>query len=374
MLLLAAVAVLALALTRQRAAAAQQDEETRLLYELAAPTTTSSDELERLADLSRERLGAEAVAVVAAGQVLLGGDRDPAAVLRDAQAPPARTAVARADGGPLGEIVVLAYPPAGGRLQPRATRLLRAFAGRAAAAAQRREMEAGRRDAAVLKETDRLRKALLSGVSHDLRTPLAAIKASANALAAEEMPREERLQLTGSIVAESDRLDRMVRNLLALSRIEAGRLVANREPVPVEELVGSVLARLRPALRGRRLELDVPVDLPPVQADVVQIEQVIGNLVENVLAHTPMNAGLIVRASARGNRVTVRVADDGPGIDSGDRQRVFERFGRGHGAGPGSGLGLAVAKAYAEANGGGLVLADTDCGAAFDVWLEAAEV
>jgi signal transduction histidine kinase len=114
----------------------------------------------------------------------------------------------------------------------------------------------------------------------------------------------------------------------------------------------------------------VPADLPAAYVDPVQGEQALGNLVENVVAHTPINAGLIVRASRRGDRVVIRVADEGPGIPEHLAGKLFQRFTKG---GPGgSGLGLAIARAYAEANGGGLDAVPADCGAAFELSLPVA--
>ncbi|HEU0130010.1 MAG TPA: ATP-binding protein [Mycobacteriales bacterium] len=247
---------------------------------------------------------------------------------------------------------------------------LAAVAGRLATTLDRARLRDERHRAEILEASDGQRSALLAAVSHDLRTPLAGIKASASALSDPLVPEGDRPGLAATISEEADRLDRMVRNLLDLGRIESGRLVARPEPVPVEELVGSVLARLRPALTERRLELDVPPDLPPALVDPAQGEQALANLVENVLAHTPLNAGLIVRAARRGDRVVVRVADEGPGIPEHVRTRLFERFSKG---GPGgSGLGLTIARAYAEASGGRLDAVPVDCGAAFDLALPVA--
>jgi two-component system sensor histidine kinase KdpD len=366
--LVSAVVMSALvALAEQRRAHAEREaDDARLLYLLGAADPASDDaaaDVAALAEVVRRETGATAV-VVGTGhpiQVLYDGGTgaDRAAALLRA---PAATA-SLADG----DTVTIAVGGGGGEHRA----LLDAFATRVAATVDRGRLRAERRARDLLAQTERQRASLVSAVSHDLRTPLAAIKASASALGEPGLSDAERTELRGSIGIEVDRLDRMVRNLLSLGRIEGGRLVAHPEPVPVDELVGSVLSRLRPQLRERRLELDVPADLPPVNVDPVQGEQAFGNLVENVIAHTPLNAGLIVRAAARGGWVTVRVADEGPGIPQQDRERVFQRFARGTHHGPGAGLGLAIARAYAEANGGGLDVAPSDCGAAFDLWLPA---
>jgi two-component system sensor histidine kinase KdpD len=330
------VSALVSRLSARREQAERKAEEARLMHLLA-----DTDDVEAFV---RDELGATSVRVV------------------HGPPPPGTSAVATlADGGTVSVVAEGTHHPS----------LLDAVADRVAANLDRERLLAESRERELLERSEQERAALVSGVSHDLRTPLAAIKASASALT--QAGEHDREALAASIGVEVDRLDRMVRNLLAVGRIESGRLVAKPESVPLDELVGSVLARLRPYLRERRLELDVPEALPPAYVDPVQGEQAFGNLVENVIAHTPLNAGLIVRAGARAEWVTIRVADEGPGIPEHEQRRIFERFGRGSHAGPGSGLGLAIARAYAEANGGGLDVAPTNgCGAAFELWLPAA--
>jgi two-component system sensor histidine kinase KdpD len=355
-------------LEARQAVAERAAADARLLHRLGAGG--DDDAVGTLAAFAATELNAAAVLVGVDGTVLHDGGRtDAAGLLRH---PPAGAAVATARLAGGDDVTVCVLPVAGRSLDARQRPLLDALATRIAATVDRARLRTERRDRALLEASEHQRAALVSGVSHDLRTPLAAIKASASALAAPGLPDADRDALAASIGIEVDRLDRMVRNLLDLGRIESGRLVAHPEKVPVDELVGSVLARLRPRLRERRLELDVPPDLPPAYVDPVQGEQALGNLVENVIAHTPLNAGLIVRASRGTDRVTLRVADEGPGVEEHERSRIFERFARGTHAGPGSGLGLAIARAYAEANGGGLDLARSDCGAAFELWLPVA--
>jgi two-component system sensor histidine kinase KdpD len=363
------VSVLVDRLAARRAQAEHEADEARLLYRLGV-AAADDPKVGALAAFAAEELGA-AVVVAAGGDVLHDGGLGADAALRALRTPPSGAAVATA---PLavGDVVTVCALPSSGRFDTRRAPVLDALAHSVAASVDRARLRTESRDRALLEATEAQRAALVSGVSHDLRTPLAAIKASASALTAPGVADDDRDALTASIGIEVDRLDRMVRNLLDLGRIESGRLVAHPEPVPLDELVGSVLARLRPHLLERRLELDVPGDLPAAYVDPVQGEQALGNLVENVIAHTPLNAGLIVRAAARAPWVTLRVADEGPGIAEHERARIFERFARGAHAGPGSGLGLAIARAYAEANGGGLDVAPSDCGAAFELRLPAA--
>jgi two-component system sensor histidine kinase KdpD len=356
-----ALAVLVAGLAERRARAEEQADEARLLYELSVSVAHAEDpaaEVAAIAAFAAHELGADAVAVGTPEGTLYGE----AALLagRDARVATATSGLAD------GTLVTVAATPAAA-FDERRRALLGAVAGRVAVVVDRGRLIEQRRRAELLEATERSRSALLASVSHDLRTPLAAIKASASALADTRVTDRDREQLRTSIGVEVDRLDRMVRNLLDLGRIDGGRLVARPEPVPVDELVGSVLARLRPRLTERRLELDVPADLPAAYVDPVQGEQALGNLVENVVAHTPLNAGLIVRATRRGDRVVVRVADEGPGIPEALRAKLFQRFTKG-GAG-GSGLGLAIARAYAEANGGALDAVPAECGAAFELAL-----
>jgi two-component system sensor histidine kinase KdpD len=356
------VSVYVASLARHRAQAQRQADDARLLYRLAvtAPGGDADEDVAAMASFVAAELSVAAVVVGVGGTVLYDAGL-PAADAAKALAEP--DATARLSDG---EVVAVAVP--GVRVDGG---LLDALAARIASTVDRDRLRTERHDRLLLEQAEEQRNALLSAVSHDLRTPLAAIKASASALHEPDVSEADREALRTSIGDEADRLDRMVRNLLALGRIEGGRLVARPEPVPVDELVGSVLSRLRQPLSSRRLELDVAAELPPVLVDPVQGEQALGNLVENVIAHTPLNAGLIVRAAARGGWVTIRVADEGPGIPEQVRARVFERF-VGSGNGRGAGLGLAIARAYAEANGGGLDVARAECGAAFDLWFPVA--
>jgi two-component system sensor histidine kinase KdpD len=362
-----AVAYLDTARRRARDAAA----EARLLADMAGAGGAAT-EVAVIAEAAARDLPARAVVVgLATGVLHDGGLGTAAAGVLARPDPAAATATGTlADGA---AVTVCALPAKGATFGQRQRTLLAAVAGRVAVAVDRGRLNAESRRVELLEATEDQRSALVAAVSHDLRTPLAAIKASAAALADDAVAPGEREDLRDAICGEVDRLDRMVRNLLDLGRIESGRLVARREPVPADELVGSVLTRMRPALRGRRLELDVPDGLPPAYVDPVQAEQSLGNLVENVVAHTPVNAGLIVRAAARDGALVVRVADEGPGIPPHQAERLFERFTKGAASTRGSGLGLTIARAFAEANGGTLDLVPSDCGAAFELAFPLAE-
>jgi two-component system, OmpR family, sensor histidine kinase KdpD len=213
---------------------------------------------------------------------------------------------------------------------------------------------------AVLQRTDALRAALLSSVSHDLRTPLTSIKAAASSLLQEDVHWDEatRRSFARSIEREADRLNHLVGNLLDMSRIEEGALKPEREEYSLVSLIHDVLDRLAPLLEGREVRISLPDDLLLVDVDYLQIDQVLTNLIENAVRYTPAGSPIEVSAKIEGEHVVLRVADRGPGIPSADLERVFDKFYRVlHGQHPvdypmGSGLGLAVCKGLVEAHGG----------------------
>lgn len=213
---------------------------------------------------------------------------------------------------------------------------------------------------AILQRTDALRAALLSSVSHDLRTPLTSIKAAASSLLQEDVhwDEETRRGFAQSIERESDRLNRLVENLLDMSRIEEGALVPEKEVYSLASLVHDVLNRLAPLLEGREVRVELPNDLLLVEIDYLQIDQVLTNLVENAVRYTPRGSPIELCAHIEGDEVILQVADRGPGIPSAEMERVFDKFYRVlNGQHPaeyprGSGLGLAVCKGLVEAHGG----------------------
>jgi two-component system sensor histidine kinase KdpD len=210
----------------------------------------------------------------------------------------------------------------------------------------------------LLQRTDALRAALLSSVSHDLRTPLASIKAAASSLLQEEVQwdDEARRSFALSIENEADRLNRLVANLLDMSRIESGALKPEKEWYPIDELIHDVLGRMQPLLEGRTIHTDLPDDLPPVKLDYLQIDQVLTNLIENALRYTPAGSPIEIGVQAIGDRMIISIADHGPGIPAADRERVFDKFYRVMETQTariiGSGLGLAVSRGLVEAHGG----------------------
>jgi two-component system sensor histidine kinase KdpD len=205
---------------------------------------------------------------------------------------------------------------------------------------------------AVLEQVDADRRALLRSVSHDLRTPLSTIRAVTSDLRSgvdyDEDTRAELLDLVGD---EADRLDRLVANLLNMTRIEAGALVPERQAVDLGELVHDRVRHLSRLVRDVRLEINVPADLPLVDVDYTLVEQVLTNLLENAVRYAPQRTTVRVGARREGAMVRAWVADEGIGIPEYQQTQVFEPFRRGRGS-RSSGVGLAICKAIVEAHGG----------------------
>jgi two-component system sensor histidine kinase KdpD len=249
--------------------------------------------------------------------------------------------------------------------------------GLVAAERRRAEIEAAR--IAALESVDRQRTALLRSVSHDLRTPLATIRAVATDLHADtDYDAGTRRELLSLVADEAERLDRLVANLLSMSRIEAGSLLPERQPVDVGELVEACLGRLHRLVSNVHLALQVAPDLPLVAADWSQLDQVLTNLVENATRHSPPGGSVTVTATrstepATPGGVRIVVGDDGPGVDVAHAARLFEPFVTGdHGRGASSGIGLAICKAIVDAHGGVIAVGPAASGgAAFSVDLPA---
>lgn len=209
----------------------------------------------------------------------------------------------------------------------------------------------------ILQRTDALRAALISSVSHDLRTPLTSIKAAASSLLQDDVQwsGEERRSFAQAIEHEADRLNRLVENLLDISRIEGGALKPEKEWYPVDELLHDVLGRMQQLLLGRAVTTDLPADLPPVELDYMMIDQVLTNLLENALRYTPAGSPIEIAAAYSATELIISVADHGPGIPRSDLERIFDKFYRAMGrarATGGTGIGLAVCRGLIEAHGG----------------------
>ena len=252
----------------------------------------------------------------------------------------------------------------GAPLQGEDLRVLNAFAAQLSAALDRRALAREAAEAAALVHTDQLRTALLRAVSHDLRTPLASIKASATSLLQDDVPwsPEAQREFLSTIDEEADRLDALVGNLLDMSRLETGALDLVVRPVGLEEVVATALASLGPV--GAAVEVEVPETLPRVRADPALLERAVANVVGNAVQASPDDRPVRLRAGALGDAVELHVVDRGPGVPPDQREAMFQPFQRlgDQPRGNGVGLGLAVAHGFLDAMGGSLVPDDTPGG------------
>jgi len=256
-----------------------------------------------------------------------------------------------------GTLGVLGLQPAEPRAleEPEQLHQLETFVNQMALALERAHLANEAQQAQVRAETERLRNALLSSVSHDLRTPLAGITGAASSLleSDEQFDPATRKELLETLYEESDRLNRLVHNLLDMTRLESGALRVRKEWHPLEEVIGAALSRLAKPLTGRSVTTRLPEGLSLVPIDDVLIEQVLINLLDNAVKHTPGGSPIEITAWAREDAVTVEIADHGPGLAPGDEDRVFDKFYRSKApTSRGVGLGLAICRGIVEAHGG----------------------
>ncbi|MEW6365327.1 MAG: DUF4118 domain-containing protein [Acidobacteriota bacterium] len=257
--------------------------------------------------------------------------------------------------------------PSPGALHVESRNLLEAFVRQAAISIERARLAEEAKAAALRVRTEEMRSSLLSAVSHDLRTPLAAITGAGTALRDEgqRLRPEQREELFDTICTEAERLERLVGNILYMVRLESAGIVPKRDWVPLEEIVGSALARLDAKLGKRQVVLDIPQDLPLLSVDPVLFEQVFVNLIENAIKYAGRESPIEVRARTLEGTLEVEVADRGPGIPAGDEERVFEKFYRGsHAPGGGAGLGLSICRGILQAHAGSLAARNREDGGA----------
>lgn len=321
-------------------------------------------------EVIRERLarhlaaGARGAAfVVEGGRVAVGGDADIPAATLSAAAAFARGGAEAPDGWTLHMLGAADLPlgvagwstAADQALSRDETTLLEILAETGAAALARARLVAAKTEAETRARTEDLRNALLSSVSHDLRTPLAAILASASSLQefGDTFAPEVRGDLAATIQEEAERLDAFVANLLNMTRVEAGALIVRPSPFDAAEVVTRTVERRARSLR-RNVRVSAPADLPEALGDPVLFEQALGNVVENALRHTPPDATVQVKAWSADAEVVVEVADAGQGVAPAELPRIFDKFFRGGaGAGkPGTGLGLSITRGLMEGMGG----------------------
>ncbi|BCA56352.1 two-component sensor histidine kinase [Nitrospira sp. KM1] len=240
-------------------------------------------------------------------------------------------------------------------LDPDQWHLLESLVNQVALAIERTRLSEEAQRAHVRAETERMRNAILSSVSHDLRTPLATISGAASTLMDEQRTVDStvRAELSRSIYREADRLDRLLKNLVEMMRIEAGAGHLHRDWHPLDEIVGSALATLERRMSNHPVHAVLPADLPLVFVDGVLLEQVVINLVENALKYGAPGSPIDLSATVKTGEMIVEIADHGPGIPAGEEARIFDKFYRGTSAREGGvGLGLTICRGIIDAHGG----------------------
>ena len=253
-------------------------------------------------------------------------------------------------------VVGLRFPPAQGVLTAEQRQLAEAMIRQIALAGDRAALVADLETARVEGETERLRTALLSSVSHDLRSPLASVIGAASSLSAygDTMPLEDRRQLLESIRGEGERLDRYIQNLLDMTRLGAGGLKLQRDWIAVDELLGSAVRRAGKLFPAVRFESRVEAELPLLYVHPALVEQALFNILENAAKFSPPGAPVVTTAARDGNKLVLEVTDRGPGIPEEERRRVFDMFysaERGD-QGRGTGLGLTIVRGMIGAHAG----------------------
>ena len=244
-------------------------------------------------------------------------------------------------------------------LTPEQQRLFEALADQAAIAIERVQLVGDVERAKLAVEADKLRSALLTSISHDLKTPLAAILGAATTLRdySTSLPDADRSELVATVVDQSERLNRFIANLLDMTRIEAGAMKPNLSLHFLGDLVGAALNRAAKMLSRHQVNIAVPTDLPMVQLDAVLFEQALFNLFDNAAKYAPKNSPITVKARAGPSSITLEISDRGPGIPPDDLEHVFDTFYRvrkGDHVQAGTGLGLPIARGFIEAMGGSI--------------------
>ena len=276
-----------------------------------------------------------------------------------------------------GTVGVLGVLPSDGSrpLDVEQIQLLEALAGLTALAIERAKLGAEAEQTRLEVQTEQVcRTSLLSAVSHDLRTPLSVITGASSTLLDQDqsLDPKTRQALTSSILDESERLNRLVANLLDMTQLQAGALQVRRDWNVVEDVVGTALAHMRRQLHDRPVTTHLAADLPLVPLDDLLIQQVLINLLENAVRYTPPSSEIEVAAQMDGTALVVEVADRGPGLPAGDSRRLFAKFYRGarETSSAGAGLGLAICRGIVELHGGHIEAANRpEAGAVFRFWL-----
>jgi two-component system sensor histidine kinase KdpD len=243
--------------------------------------------------------------------------------------------------------------------------LLDNFIGQIALVLDRQRLRESETEAKLVVESERLGNTLLNSVSHELRTPLAAITSAASGLRDAGPLSPAQAKLAAELDEAATRLNRLVRNLLDLSRLEAGHVHPNLDWHDVRDVVHTALKNLTCGLAEHPVRVDIATGLPPAKIDFALTEQILANLLSNAAVHTPPGTPVEVRARAESDQLVLEVADRGPGLPPGNPARLFDRFQRGPDAAPGgTGIGLSLVKGFAEAQGGTVIEVNRDGGGA----------
>jgi two-component system, OmpR family, sensor histidine kinase KdpD len=351
----ASVSVLVDRDSRHRAEVGRRRAEAEALTRLAAHLAEADDPLPELVERLRSTFDLRSVAVL---QETSDGWRQETATGEDPATDPlhADQTVELADGSVLALV--------GDPLPAESLQLLGAFVAQLSVALRGRVLAREASEAAELTAIDAFRTAILAAVSHDLRTPLASIKASVSSLRDDDVAwsPDATAEFLETIEDETDRLSDLVANLLDMSRLQAGALTLVNDVVGFDEIVPKALASL--ADRGRGVDVEVPETLPRMDVDPGLLERAVANLVANARVWSPAPGSVHLRGSAAGGRVELRVVDRGPGVSPAERERMFEPFQRlgDRSTSDGLGLGLAVAQGFVQAMGGELSVEDTPGG------------
>ncbi|MGW7542332.1 DUF4118 domain-containing protein [Streptomyces sp. NPDC054770] len=335
--------------------AARLRAESEILSYLAGNVLRGETSLEALLERVRETFGMESVALLERT-----GETAPWTCAGSVGSQPAEHPEDADVDVPVGDHMALSLR---GRVLPASDRrVLAAFAAQAAVVLDRQRLQREADRAKELAEGNRIRTALLAAVSHDLRTPLAGIKAAVSSLRSDdvEWSEEDRTELLQAIEGGADRLDLLVGNLLDMSRLQTGTVTPVIRETDLDEVVPMALG----GVPEESVELDIPETLPMVDVDRGLLERAVANVVENAVKYSPPGEKVLVSASAIADRVEVRVVDRGPGVPDEAKDRIFEPFQR-YGDSPrgaGVGLGLAVARGFTEAVGGTIHAEDTPGG------------
>ena len=356
-LVAAAVAASVHLSARRTADAVAAEHESRVLAQLAQSLLGAADQLPTLLNQARDTFGMQSAAIVRRDTV-----RDPWEVLASSgpfDVALVRDASVRAPVDDFTELVLC-----GSVIEADEGRLVTAFAAHASAILSREELVRQARVANSLAKDSRTRTALLAGVSHDLRTPLASIKAAVSSLRQDDVawsPADE-AELLESIEESADRLNAMVGNLLDMSRLQTGSVTAHIQDMHLLDVLNSAISAL--GEQGRRVRIWFPGDLPLFRADAGLLDRVLSNVLENAVRHSPGRQEIVVNGSVIGDRLQIRVVDRGSGVPDNAKEEIFAPFRRfgDTSRGEGVGLGLAVARGLTEAMDGTLSAEDTPGG------------